>query len=356
MQRGGRGELKQETAINKIFPAIIFLMMLVLIFNSVLLARTAGYIRFPGEMDKLDVAREAADMTVEYYEQQAEEAGVLNSAAVRDVLAQMKFELEKASTPREVIEVQGQYGEKIRETIARELDSKRNEAVLNIINKDSNVKSFEGETIISINKNEGKGVVIDDKAGVLSENTINLLKQNKFLRSGVWPLIEVRVFDGRAELVTARTLIDRLKFYEKELKDIRAKLQEMRTAAGYTELTGPGITVKLYDAEEGYSSVDIVHDRDVRDVVNELFAAGAGGVAVGGQRLVATSSIRCAGPVILVNQQPIAVNPIVIQAVGDPKILGSSLDLIKSQLQEFGIRVEINLEEQVILPAYKEKK
>ena len=31
-------------------------------------------------------------------------------------------------------------------------------------------------------------------------------------------------------------------------------------------------------------------------MINELFAAGAMGVEVGGQRLVATSSIRSAGP------------------------------------------------------------
>ena len=101
--------------------------------------------------------------------------------------------------------------------------------------------------------------------------------------------------------------------------------------------------------------MDIVHDRDVRDV-NGLFASGATAVSVGGQRLVANSSIRCAGPVILVNQQPISVNPIVIHAVGDPEVLSSSLDLIKSQLSEFGIRMEISTGKNVLVPAFKEKK
>jgi len=348
-------KFKKENLINKFLPAIIFFMMLILIFNSLLLAKTLGYIDLPGEMDRLEVARRAAEMTVSYLEQQAKDAMVYDNAAVREVFAQLKFELEKASTPEEIIEVQSIYGEKVKEVIDRELDNKRNEAVLDIISKDANVKNFSGETIIDISKIEGKGVVVEDRAGILSESTVNMLKQNELLTKGVWPLIEVRIYKGRAEIITSRTLIDRLKQYEKEIENFRSKLQELRIAAGYTELTGSGIIVKMYDAEEGYSSIDIVHDRDVRDIVNELFAAGAKGISVGGQRLVANSSIRCAGPVILVNQQPIAVNPIVIQAVGDPEVLASSLDLIRSQLKEFGIRVDISKEKQIKLPAFKDK-
>jgi len=69
----------------------------------------------------------------------------------------------------------------------------------------------------------------------------------------------------------------------------------------------------------------VVQDKDVRDVVNELYAAGAQGIEVGGQRLVATSSIRSAGPQILVNQNSIPVNPVVIKAVGDRRCLRAVL-------------------------------
>ena len=117
-------------------------------------------------------------------------------------------------------------------------------------------------------------------------------------------------------------------------------------------MTGTGIEVNLYDAELGMGSEQIVHDFDIRDIVNELFSAGAAGVAINDQRLIATSSIRCAGPVILVNQQPIAVNPVTIRAVGDPEILLSSLDLIRAEYQSIGIRFRIKTEEKLTLPAY----
>ena len=349
--------MKQEAARenHRFLPVVTALVFIVLIFNTVLLARTTGFLKLPGEMSRLEMARAVGEMVVDYYEKQASEADVLSNSAVRDVLAQMKFELDKAGTVDDIIKVQSQYGDRLQEVVMREQENLRRETILGIINDDPNVKGFTGETILGVTKTENDGVVIDDKAGVLSEQTINSIKHNELMK-GAWPLIEVRVAGGKAELVTARTLIDRLKIYESELESLRMKLQELRTAAGYSELAAPGVVVKMYDAQEGYSTVDIVHDRDVRDVVNELFAAGAAGVSVGGQRLIATTSVRCAGPVILVNQQPISVNPIVINAVGDPQILASSLDLIISQLKEFGIRVEVELQEQVLVPPFKEKK
>ena len=347
--------MKQHISPKQLAPAAVSLILVILLVNTALLARTAGIMNFPGEISKLDIAREGAEMVVTYYEKQAAQAGVLDNSAVRDVLAQMKFDIEKAATPEEVVAVQTLYDGKVKEVIAREQDNKRRETVLSIIKQDPNVAKFQGQGTIGISKSETEGVVISDPEGILSEHSIISLKQNEQMK-GTWPLIEVSISDGKAELVTARTLIDRLKLAEDEVKSLQEKLDELTALAGYKEMVGSGIVVKLYDAEEGYSNVDIVHDRDVRDVVNELFAAGAAGVSVGGQRLVSNSSIRCAGPVILVNQQPISVNPIEIHAVGDPQVLSSSLDLIKSQLNEFGIRMEISTGKHVLVPAFKEKK
>jgi hypothetical protein len=352
-ERGGY--VKQHISPKQLAPAAVSLILIILLVNTALLARTAGIMNFPGEISKLDIAREGAEMVVTYYEKQAAQAGVLDNSAVRDVLAQMKFDIEKAATPEEVVAVQTLYDGKVKEVIAREQDNKRRETVLSIIKQDPNVAKFQGQGTIGISKSETEGVVISDPEGILSEHSIISLKQNEQMK-GTWPLIEVSISDGKAELVTARTLIDRLKLAEDEVKSLQEKLDELTALAGYKEMVGSGIVVKLYDAEEGYSNVDIVHDRDVRDVVNELFAAGAAGVSVGGQRLVSNSSIRCAGPVILVNQQPISVNPIEIHAIGDPQVLSSSLDLIKSQLNEFGIRMEISTGKHVLVPAFKEKK
>ncbi len=347
--------MKQQLSQKSLIPVAVSLILIIVIVNTALLARSAGFWNLPGEMSNQELAGKVSEMVVEYYEQQAIEAGVGSNSAVRDTLAQLGFEIDKAATSQNIVAIQAQMGPKVQEIILREQDNKRRDTVLNIIKQDSGVANYSGQAIIGINKNEQDGLVISDAAGILSEGTVNSLKQNEQMK-GNWNLIEVKVAEGKAELLTSRTLIDRLKLAETEREALQSKLDEIMASAGYKDLTGSGIVVKLFDAEEGFSTVDIVHDRDVRDVVNELFAAGASGVAVGGQRLTSTSSIRCAGPVILVNQQQISVNPIVIEAAGNPEVLGSSLDLIKSQLKEFGIRVEISSKEQLVIPAFKDKK
>ncbi len=77
-----------------------------------------------------------------------------------------------------------------------------------------------------------------------------------------------------------------------------------------TEMSGSGLIVRIYDQIGAVDNPSIVHDTDIRDVVNELFASGgATGIAVGDQRLTTTSSIRCTGPLIKVDDKLIAVNP-----------------------------------------------
>ncbi|MBO8168833.1 MAG: DUF881 domain-containing protein [Thermoanaerobacteraceae bacterium] len=346
--------MRRQTVSSNILPVALLLMLVVLLFNSVLLARTAGYIQFPGEMSRLEVARQGANILVQYCEQQAAEAGVLNNSAVRDILAQFKFEIDRANTPEDIAKLETKYSRNVHDVIQREQDAKRRETVLALLSQDPGLSQFQGKTTISIYSGDDGEVIIDDPTGRLSSKTVEQIKSHPLLK-GTWPMIEFEVNNGKVSLITARSLLDRLKMREDEVANLRNKLQEVNVKAGFAEMSGSGIIIELYDSQDGYSSVDIVHDRDVRDVVNELFSAGASGVAVGNQRLIATSSIRCAGPIILVNQQPIAVNPIVIKAVGDPKVLASSLDIIRKELEEFGIQFIITPSEEVVLPPYKEK-
>ena len=66
----------------------------------------------------------------------------------------------------------------------------------------------------------------------------------------------------------------------------------------------------------------VVHDEDLRSVVNELYNAGAEAISINGQRLVNTSAITCSGTVITING--IKLNsPFVISAIGNPESLYS---------------------------------
>jgi len=108
----------------------------------------------------------------------------------------------------------------------------------------------------------------------------------------------------------------------------------------------------LLTRRDGFRSREIIHDKDVRDIVNLLFWSGAKGVEVGGKRIIAQSSIRCAGPVLLVNHLPVAVNPVVIRAVGDSDVLVESLFELNEKLLADGKTLEIETSEMITLSAY----
>ena len=72
-------------------------------------------------------------------------------------------------------------------------------------------------------------------------------------------------------------------------------------------------------------------------VVNELRAAGAEAIAINDQRVVATTAIRCVGPVVLVNKAETNGSPVKIKAIGDPDTLLSSLMMANGIADQYKI-------------------
>ena len=68
----------------------------------------------------------------------------------------------------------------------------------------------------------------------------------------------------------------------------------------------------------------IVHQQDVQAVVNALWAGGADGLAVMGQRLITTGAVRCVGNTLLLYGRTYSP-PFRVTAVGDPTRLRASL-------------------------------
>lgn len=332
---------------------LIGFICLILILNTVMLARNLQMFLLPGEVTPLEQARQGAYTVVEYSQDLAESLGVAQRKTVRDILASFKYEVERAQTPEEVGRLMINYGRNVQDVIFRELQNKREDILLKILSEQASLKKVAAANI-SISFTPDRELKVVDPEGLLEEETREAIKNNSLLRDS-GQVFDVEISNGKIMIITPRTLFDRVKVLERELANLRSQLRELREIAGYSELSGPGIVVKVYDSANGVTSEQIVHDSDIRDLVNELFSAGATGIEVGNQRLIATSSIRCAGPTILVNQQPISVNPIVIKAVGSPRILASSLDLKKNELKLFGLSLEIEEKEKVTLDGYREK-
>jgi uncharacterized protein YlxW (UPF0749 family) len=104
---------------------------------------------------------------------------------------------------------------------------------------------------------------------------------------------------------------------------LRRQLAAVAGPAGLDRLTGPGITIALDDAprsQAGGGDIDpnllIVHQQDIQAVVNALWAGGAEGITLQGQRIISTTGIKCVGNTVVLQGVPYSP-PYRIAAVGD---------------------------------------
>lgn len=142
----------------------------------------------------------------------------------------------------------------------------------------------------------------------------------------------------------------------------RAQLTAL--AAGRVAVTGPGVTVKLWDAPGDVPRPDwvtndylVVHQQDLQAVINSLWAGGAEAMTLQGERVITTSAFRCVGNVLRLHGQ-IYSPPYVVQAIGDPDELVAALEASPEiqRYQEYvdaiGLGWSVDEETGLELPAY----
>ncbi len=145
--------------------------------------------------------------------------------------------------------------------------------------------------------------------------------------------------------------------YSKFLSD---QLKRAELMAGFVDVKGPGITITLSDADNRKTSDNIsvsetlIHDEDIRRVINELCAAGAEAICVNDSRIISTSAIRCVGPTILVNDTKMAP-PYVIKAIGKADQLEAAMKLnggVIDNLEVWGFTISIAKNSELTIPKY----
>lgn len=183
-----------------------------------------------------------------------------------------------------------------------------------------------------------------------------------------------RTQDVVAELLAVKEERDNLKI---ELDETRLNLEEIvsgknesqdallkelskaRNISGLNTVKGPGLILILNDSTRPTQpgedpNLYLIHDEDLLKVINELRAAGAEAISINEQRLLATSEIRCVGPLIQVNGNRLAP-PFAISAIGDASLLESSLRMkggVLENLEFWGISVKIEKPKVVTVPGY----
>ena len=140
---------------------------------------------------------------------------------------------------------------------------------------------------------------------------------------------------------------------------LKAELDKLEITAGLVEVTGPGVSVVMSDSAAvnatGEEADYIIHDSDLLSVINELRSAGAEAISLNGERLLATSEIRCTGAVVTVNGRRYAA-PYVIFAIVDPATLYNALTMrngVVDILGQWKISVQVNTSTQLTIPKYQ---
>ncbi len=142
------------------------------------------------------------------------------------------------------------------------------------------------------------------------------------------------------------------------------RIHDLEVSAGLAKVTGAGALVRLTDAPQPVDPVTgqstgkndgQVLDRDLQDVTNELWRDGAEAIAINGERLTSTTTIRTAGSTILVDFKPI-VSPYQIQAIGpadlDKRFNASDTGVrFHRYATEFGMGVSVAKRDSLTLPA-----
>lgn len=182
----------------------------------------------------------------------------------------------------------------------------------------------------------------------------------------------------RDEVLTVRenynNILKELEKAETELNQIRSQavvndeenaekeeeIKRINNFLGYTDVKGAGVIIKLDDnrdvAQNEVLNISdlLVHDGDLRAIVNELFNVGADAISINGQRIVSATGIICDGNIIRVNGEMIGV-PITIKAIGFPELL--YYQMIRSGgylgvLKDAGVIVEIEQANEITINKY----
>ncbi|HEU5483871.1 MAG TPA: DUF881 domain-containing protein [Microlunatus sp.] len=136
-----------------------------------------------------------------------------------------------------------------------------------------------------------------------------------------------------AQVTRLRAEVDVLAAAQRDTGSTTSTVELAKASAhvGLTPVTGPSVTVTLTDAPDSVTAegVDqdllVVHQQDIQAVANELWRGGAEAMTIQGQRVIATTGIKCVGNTVVLHGVPYAP-PYRISAIGDPAKLHAALD------------------------------
>ena len=138
---------------------------------------------------------------------------------------------------------------------------------------------------------------------------------------------------------------------------------ELGQIAGLGAVVGPAVRVTLTDAPTDFAppgvsgDLLVVHEQDIQQVVNALWAAGAEAMTIQGQRVISTTAVKCVGNTVVLHGTPYAP-PYVITAIGEQGTLEAGLaaddgvQIYRQYAQVYQLGYAQQRVDEVTMPAY----
>ncbi len=146
------------------------------------------------------------------------------------------------------------------------------------------------------------------------------------------------------------------------------RVEVLQAPAGLTPVHGPGVTITLDDAPDAALKAAgddvqavrnmLVHQQDIQAVANALWAGGAEAMTIQGQRVIATTGIKCVGNVVILHGVPYSP-PYRISAIGPTADMLTSvtsspyIQLYLKVVDASGLGWKVDVSDQLSMPAYR---
>ena len=212
--------------------------------------------------------------------------------------------------------------------------------------------------------------------GIVTGTAIDQVRERQEASSGLRAELAVQVEERTAESDELAERAERLRLEVAAVQNdvlgadaagraAAEQLLRLGLASATLAVEGPGVVVTLDDAPadapvedplRGGTPIDgRVQDRDLQDLVNGLWAAGAEAISINDVRLSALTAIRSAGDAVLVDFRLLSP-PYVVRAIGEPAALelelldGPAGRRLSTYVMNYGLRLEVKRDRSLSLP------
>lgn len=180
--------------------------------------------------------------------------------------------------------------------------------------------------------------------------------------------IELNSLRDRKEMLSKelKSLESRIKEYKNSesedsvvVKNLKNDIKKYELLAGYSNVKGPGVLMKLEEPQLDSNSKMLLYNFDLLlAIINKLNASGAEAISINNERIIAITEMSLSAEKLIINGNPI-IPPFEIKCIGNPDTIEAALNMRYGIVWEirnsYGLNVSLEKQENIKIPRYSKK-